>query len=343
MNQMENQAISALRMERQCLMRQASSAVYDALFRDMQPGYNVYWNGFGDPPSLMHRANFDDLEYNRRRQADHALLKLRLGGGNLGWIVPADLELFAGLYRKPLANPTPAQTTILTLIERQGPMTIQQIKEETGFLVKEITPILHRLQEAFSIYEDQYDGEWDRGWYRFGDMFPDANTERFTRIEALKAILPRFAYRCVQFDTKMAKSYYKLPEKDIKAAIALLLADGTLAEADGGYMLKTDIGVTAEAMRPSVFVIHKNDFLYRAHEHLLKEPWKRAGFETLYYVLVDGEFHGAAYGKFRYGPPDFDDLAVNLPEAEARRDEIIKAVKRLSCNAPEKYNGKALI
>lgn len=37
------------------------------------------------------------------------------------------------------------------------------MNEETGMLVKEITPVLHRLQEAFLIYEDQYDGEWDRG------------------------------------------------------------------------------------------------------------------------------------------------------------------------------------
>jgi hypothetical protein len=34
-------------------------------------------------------------------------------------------------------------------------LTIQQIKEDTGLLVKEITPVLHRLQEAFLVYEDQ--------------------------------------------------------------------------------------------------------------------------------------------------------------------------------------------
>lgn len=44
-------------------------------------------------------------------------------------------------------------------------------------LVKEITPVLHRLQEAFLVYEDQYDGEWDRSWYRFEEMFPETNPE----------------------------------------------------------------------------------------------------------------------------------------------------------------------
>lgn len=84
-----------------------------------------------------------------------------------------DMELFASLYRKPLTCPTPEQTENLTLIENAGSFNIRQLKEEAGLLVKQITPILHRLQEAFLIYEDQYDGEWDRGWYRFDEMFKE--------------------------------------------------------------------------------------------------------------------------------------------------------------------------
>ena len=51
------------------------------------------------------------------------------------------------------------QQMLLERIEMFGPYTIGQLKEESGLLVKEITPALHRLQEAFLIYEDQYDGE----------------------------------------------------------------------------------------------------------------------------------------------------------------------------------------
>ena len=43
---------SALRMERQHLTCKASEAEYIGLYRDTQPGQSVYWNGFGDPPSL---------------------------------------------------------------------------------------------------------------------------------------------------------------------------------------------------------------------------------------------------------------------------------------------------
>ena len=71
--------------------------------------------------------------------------------------------------------------------------------------MKQITPILHRLQEAFLIYEDQYDGEWDRGWYKFIEMFPEININRYTRLEALKIVLQRFAYRIVWFPRWRAK------------------------------------------------------------------------------------------------------------------------------------------
>jgi len=343
--------ITALRMSRQHLTYKADSAGYDALYRDLQPGQNVYWNGFGDPPSLTYRADFDDIEYNRFRQKNRHLLKLRLIGGNLGWIVPEDLELFAALYKKPLTKPNERQSTLLELIVREGPLNIQQMKDITGMLVKEITPILHRLQEAFLIYEDQPDGDWDRGWYKFSEPFPNADLNKYTRIEALKIILQRFTYRIVWFDSAaaMVKSYYKLPEKDIKSAVKELIDEGILIEYNGGYILKDDEKFLADSKElplSSVFALHKNDFIYRTYEHLLKDKYKRSDWETIYYLLIDGEFKGACYGKFRYGPPDFDDITVDLPkdEADKRREDIISAVHLMSFGkSPDKFNGEVLL
>ena len=200
---LDHHSIVGLRMRRQHLVQRADTVEYDALYRDTSPGQNVYWNGFGDPPSLTFRADFDDIAYNRSRQKSRTLLKGRFQGGNLGWIERADLELFAGAYRKPLPSLTPAQQTLWELLLREGPMNIQGMKEATGLLVKEITPVLHRLQEAFLIYEAQYDGEWDRGWYPFAEMFPDAALSRYTRQESLEILLQRFARRMVLFDLKM--------------------------------------------------------------------------------------------------------------------------------------------
>lgn len=347
-----NAKIISLRMERQCLINKADKAEYIKLYRDMQPGQNVYWSGFGDPPSLNFRADFDDIEFNRDRQLQRKLIKGRFAGGNLGWIEPSDVELFAALYRKPLTKPTMEQQHVLELIETAGPFNIQQIKEETGLLVKQITPILHRLQEAFLVYEDQYDGEWDRGWYRFDEMFPEIKTDRYTRPEAIKIVLQRFAYRIVWFDVAMAKSFYRLPDKEIKPAVRELVSEGVLVASESGYMLKSDAELLARyepKSRSFVYAIHRNDFLYKAHEHILKEMAKKLteglayDHEPLQYLLIDGEFHGASVGHFRYGPYDLNDIVCDLPNAQDRKDEMIEAIRAVNFGKePVRFMGNLL-
>ena len=327
-----NDKIIALRMERQHLTTQANETEYIELYRDTQPGQNVYWNGFGDPPSLTYRAGFNDIEFNRQRQLTHKLIKGRFSGGNLGWIMPEDMELFAAAFVKPLTKPTPRHTTLLELIERE-PLTIQQMKSETGMLVKEITPVLHRLQEAFLIYEDQYDGEWDRGWHKFSDMFPHVSLTKYTRHEALKILIQRFAYRLVCFDVKMIKSFYKLPEKDIHAAVSALIDENILAETENGYMLCDDIDkLKTYSANPakSVYAMHRNDILVKSNEHWLKERYTHPYPDTLYYLLIDGEFQGAVVGKFRY-TPEVEDVILDIPHNEIshRKDEILQAVHYL--------------
>ncbi len=333
-----NKKLLVLRMQRQHLTASVDQADYDALYRDLQPGMNLYWHGFGQPPELTFRANFDDIEYNRQRQARRELIKGRFAGGNLGWIVPEDLSLFAALYRKPIVGfMDDVQFTIMTLIERLGPLNIQQIKEETGFLVKQITPALHRLQEAFLLYEDQYDGEWDRAWYRFEEMFPEVDLEQYTRADALDIILQRFAYRLVWFDTKMAKSFYKLPEKEIKLSCQRLCGQGIFAAVDGGFMLTADVQLLSdlpeEPMAP-VLAFHRNDFLVRACEHELKAKFKPLydvlpyDHDPQYYVLVDGEFRAVSVGHFRYGPYEIHDIVCDSPDMWLRKDEICASVLR---------------
>ncbi len=349
---MEQEKIVSLRMERQFFTRRADEAEYIELYRDTQPGQNVYWNGFGEPPVLVFRAAFDDKEFNRARQAERKLIKGRFAGGNLGWIMPSELELFAGLYRKPLTRPTETCRQLLELIEHAGPLTIQQIKEETGLLVKEITPVLHKLQEAFLVYEDQYDGEWDRGWYVFPEMFPECNLERYSRKEALKEILPRFAYRHVLFDTAMARSFYRLPEKEIKVAAAELVAEGVFAEHEGGLLLKSDVALLESYVAVPlhfVYALHQNDFLVKSNEHRLKEKFKPLyeklpyDHALLHYLLIDGEFHGASVGHVRNGPFDINDIVCDLPGAEARKDEMIETVRELNFGkGPVRFMGAML-
>lgn len=341
------QNIIALRMERQHLSRKATPAQYIDLYRDLQPGQNVYWNGFGDPPSLTYRADFNDIEFNRQRQLTHALVKGRFAGGNLGWIMPEDLALFVAAFSKPLTKPSPRHTALLSLIERD-PLTIQQMKAETGMLVKEITPVLHRLQEAFLIYEDQYDGEWDRGWHKFSSMFPEVDLTQYSRPSAVKILLQRFAYRQVAFDLKMAKSFYKLPEKNLKAAIAALMESGTMIETTNGYLLRDDFELlqssTATAVK-SVYAMHRNDFLVKSNEHWLKPKFVHSYPDTLYYILNNGTFCGVVAGKFRY-TPEVEDVLLTLSkdEADDLKDEILQAIHYLcgESTSIKRYQGQLI-
>jgi len=183
-------------------------------------------------------------------------------------------------------------------------------------------------------------------------MFPEVDPNKYTRQEALKIVLQRFAYRIVWFDTAMAKSFYKIPEKEIKLAVGELVAEDILVVSDSGYMLKSDAELLESyGSKPMNFVyaIHRNDFIYKAHEHILKEMAKRMtegleyDHEPLQYLLIDGEFHGASVGHFRNGPYDINDIVCGLPDAESRKDEIVEAIRSVNYGKmPLRFMGKAL-
>ncbi len=345
------QGILALRMQRQHLGCPADEAEYLSLFRDLQPGLNVYWNGFGQPPCLSFRAAFDDLAFNAERQNRRELVKGRFCGGNLGWILPEDWALFAALYRKPLKNPSEAQLRLWELIQREGPLTIQQMKEETGLLVKEITPALHKLQEAYLIYEDQYDGEWDRGWYVFIQMFPDVNLEQYTRQQALQILLSRYAYRMVWFDAAMAKGWCRLPEKDICAAAEALCEAGSLVRHKNGYLWAADASALEHDTEPQrgIYALHRNDVLYKSQEAAIKAKFQPLldgldyDHEILQAILIDGAFRAVVAGHFRNGPYDLNDVVLDDPALFERKDEILEAVRAVNFGkSPVRFGGEGI-
>jgi len=229
------------------------------------------------------------------------------------------------------------------------------MKEMTERLAKKITPVLSRLQQAFLIYEDQHDFVWnemieiDRDWYQFSEMFPDVDLNKYTRYEALKIVLQRFAYRHVLFDLDMAKSFYKLSEKDLKKAIVSLVEEEILVERPGGYLLKEDadfLQIDQTEMPQFVYAMHRNDFLVKSNEHWLKERFTHNYSDTLYYLLIDGEFKGIVGGKFRY-TPEIEDILVDLPDEDvaSRKDEIVEAVRNLCGEEAsiKRYQGEDLV
>ena len=137
-----------------------------------------------------------------------------------------------------------------------------------------------------------------------------------------------------------------MPAKDIKSAIEALVAENILTKLSGGYVLKSDVEFlqTYSLELPKfTYAMHRNDFLVKSNKHILKEKYPHSYPDTLYYLLIDGEFHGAVVGKFRYSP-EVSYVILDLPvdEVKLRKDEIIDAIKRLSGKEPEKYQGEEL-
>jgi len=327
-----------LRMKRQNLYEAVGRNEYETLFRNMSPVPTMYWTRPGDPPTLPSHADFDDYEYNTRCRARRELLKGRFGGGTIAYVTKEDMELFGCLYQKEISRYTQTQSEIIELFEQEGPMNIKLIKELTGLLVKAISPQLHKLQEAFVVYEDQLDNEWDRGWYLFKSEFPEIDLSRYTKKEALKRLLPRVFHLMVFADDEQLKSYYRLPVKQISEAVRELVQEGALVEiiieGKKGYMRPEDITYlesnTLDPYEPKIILIQKNDFLARAYADRMKSAFP-ADWDSLYYILVDGEFHGIVAGRFRFGPHDVEDIMLDLSEYEKRerREEIIEAVYQI--------------
>lgn len=352
---MDKSSVTNLRMNRQGFLNPMKSSDYDRVFKLLSPVQTVYWCAPGDPPRLWHRADFDDFHYNNQRRAQREIIKGRFQGGGIAYICPKDLELYAGAYKRTIDKLSFEEEKLLEFLQCEGPINIQLIKKMTGMLVKEIIPILHKLQEAFIVYEDQIDSEGDRGWYIFDKEFEGVDINKFSRVEALKEMTLRFAYMNVFIDVEMMKSFYRLPSKDIKEALSQLLKEGKIIpigiDEAKGYILS---GEEAEIERfsgnvaKSVFVLHRNDFLVKVNEHILKKNFTSPeGCDILYYILLDGEFKGIVTGKFKNGPFLIDDVVLTLPENEikARKEEVIEAIYKVNnreLSPIRKYNGMPL-
>lgn len=348
---MKKEQLLALRLVRQGLAQPTGSMEYDALFRRLSPVLPIYWCCPGQPPSLPGRVDFDDGAYCFGKRGKREIIKGRFQNGNIAYILADELPLFAAAYRKEGTLSFEAEA-LLGLLAREGPMNIGLMKESTGLLVKQITPLLHRLQCQFLLFEDQQDNEWDRPWFLMREVFPDLEQElkQWTRQTAVQALLLRFAGAMVAFDIRQACDFYHFPLKEVRQALATLTQAGKLLETEAGYLLPADRDLLEQGSgdpAPSVFVLHRNDFLVKAEESKLKEHWKRDGLDTLYYILVDGEIRGAVFGKFHNGPFEVEDIRLELPpaQAEARKQEVLQALDRVcpSTQSPARnYMGKSL-
>jgi len=325
-------SILAERLRRQGLLQPVTTyEEYTALFALIGPVSPVYFSCPGSPPSITHRAAFDDMELAGRFRERRELVKGRFLNKTLGYVLEGDLELYANAFRRPLEGMTWTQREVFHALETAGPLTPRQLSEETGLMNKEVMPALHRLQEAFLVYEDQPTTDWERGWYVFESEWPEITIAEERREEAASAVLLRFLQSHVFATAGQMKDWSGWAGRDVKRLLDCLAAHGAIlpvnvAGLGDGWMRAEDVDLQATAAPPTVFMLHKSDPLVRSHASELKERYH--GLEVLQYLLIDGAFRGAALGHWRIGPHDVDDIVVELPatEQDARREEIIRAV-----------------
>ena len=325
-------AILAERLRRQRLLNPVQThEEYLALFALLQPVSPPFFSYPGSPPNMTHRATFDDMELAGRFRERRELVKGRFLNKTIGYVRDTDLELYANAFCRPIGQMSWIQRRVYDALASTGPLTPRQLGEETDLMNKEIMPALHRLQEAFLVYEDQLTTDWERGWYIFASEWPDVTITPERCTAAAGEVLLRFLTSHVFATAQQIKDWSSWSVKDVKALLASLEDTGAITPVtiDGlgeGWLHSEDIDLPAIPNPPSVFMLHKADPLSRSHASELKERYH--GQEVLQYLLIDGSFQGAVMGHWRIGPHDVDDITLDLPpdQRPLRREEIIRAV-----------------
>ena len=274
--------------------------------------------------------------------------------GRVGYVRTSDLELYATAFRKPLGELNDVQQRVLDVVQEIGPVSGSQIKEETDrdggepLLKKQIMPALHRMQEAFLVFEDQTETDWDRGWSDFASECSDVDLEGMSWERAAGEVVKRFLDAMVFATTDQVRDWSGWAVSKMKRLLAGLEAEGQILPCNvnglgQGWVLERpdyDASITA-----GTWMIHKADFLAFANTSELKARYK--DLEVLQYLLIDGEFKGAVLGHWRIGPHDVDDVVVELPKKEraARRAEILRAVRTVYSGPSHEivcYDGKEI-
>lgn len=334
MNTLTKASILAERMVRQALINPVTTnEAYFELVRRLQPITPIANTRPGEPPRLVHRCTFDDGALANRLRSRQQLVKGRFAGGTVGYVLSDDFELYANAFCRPMEKITKVQTTVLEVVERLGPITAKQIKEETGFLSKEISPALQRLQQAFLIFEEQVDEDWDRPWYPLRHIFPHVKVREEQWEAAASEVVDRFIRAMVFATTEQIKDWSQFPRKGVETLLAGLVdrevVEWVNIEGLGKGWIATGEPIPDATPPETVFMLHKADFLVRAHLSELKERY--SGVETLEYLLIDGEFQGVVSGHWGFNPYDVEDIVLALSKSEQhrRREAIIMEVRRV--------------
>jgi len=328
-----NQAVRNAMLSRQGLIRPFDKAEYDAYFRDQSPAMTKYWTMPGDPPLFTLRADFDERRHVDQLRSNRTIVKGRFVKGNVGYVFSDELAHFKALYQKPIPRIGGLEWKLLELLRHEEALSIGQIKEITGLLAKDIAPLLHRLQEAFLVYEDQRDGDWERRFFLFESEFPDQAEQTISFGDALDKALKRSLNRLVWADDAMLSALLGIPKKTILEGLLRLEARGLVWNHVSGWILEADRGLVSldSPNLRTTHCLHRNDPIVRACQPHFAKRKKIEGADLLYHILLDGAFAGYVRGHFKNGPFVFEAFVLEAGTVldAKRKDELEEALYKI--------------
>ena len=347
---MRKDAILAHRLKRHGLHSPArDEGEFLELVRGLQPVAPVARAMPGSPPRLMHRCRGDDGALADSLRARRELLKGRFSKGRIGYVLASDFELYAAAFRRPLVRLNSLQEGVLRALRYNDGMSPRQLRLEMEVQNKKLMPVLHRLQEAFLVFEDQSDGSWDRLWSPLETALPQVDLDSLSREEAAAEVIKRFLRSQVFATFQELRSWSGFTVRGLQSALDLLaekeIVPARVRDMGEGWTCVEDRDLVPEGRPPGVFMLHLGDPLVVPHLAELKMRYK--GLEVLAYLLVDGELCGAVCGHWRIGPHDVEDIVLTLPAGERRRRrrEIVGEVGRFY-HPPQhhvlRYDGKMM-
>ena len=329
---MKKEDILAHRLRRNGLVSPArDEREYLELVRRLQPVTPVARDMPGSPPRLMHRCLGDDRALADRLRSRQDLLKGRFSNGRIGYVLAADFELYATAFRRPL-KVNSLQDRVLQVLGYHDGLSPRQLRLEMGIQHKKLMPALHRLQEAFLVFEDQSDASWERPWSLLSSALPEVDLDRLPWEEAAMAVIRRFLQSHVFATFRQLKSWSGFTERGLTTVLTGLESEGlSPVQVEGlgeGWTCAEDRSLGPPPMDSGAFLLHRGDPLVIPHTAELKERFQ--GLEVLACLLVDGELTGAVCGHWRIGPHDVEDIVLTLPAGERRRlkPEILEEVGR---------------
>ena len=268
---MDKATVLAWRLARQGLAEPlGGEEEYVELVRALQPVAPVAMSMPGSPPRLLHRTTFDDGELADGMRERRELVKGRFWSGNIGYVLAADLDLYGTAFQKKLEQFNAVQEQVYQAMWSAGPLTLRQLKEETGLLNKQIMPALHRLQQAFLVYEAQEDSSWERSWSLLEAEWPDVDLERISWKEAAGQVLARFLRSQVFATLAQFREWSQFAVRKLRQVLEGMERAGCIVpcEIEGlgeGWILPADRDLEQRRPQRVVHMLHRADPLVRSH------------------------------------------------------------------------------